>query len=85
MKPLAAIVLVMTTVGLAAPATATPTNVTGNFNVNRNVGGPVLSPCQLNPRSRACSIGNQPSAAAQPQTRQPVTSHPASQRRPTRR
>ena len=70
MKTLAAAALVVTTMGFAAPVTANPIAVTGNFNINGVNFGPVLSACQLLLRhSRACAAGNHPSTQ-QPQTRQ---------------
>ena len=75
MKTLAAAALVVTTMGFAAPVTANPIAVTGNFNINGlDFGGPVLSMCQLHPQTKACA--NPPKSQAHPTTR-PQTQNPA--------
>ena len=67
-KNLVAAALVVTAMGFAAPVTANPIAVTGNFNIGGvDFGGPVLSMCQLHPKTKACA--NYPKPQERPQTR----------------
>ncbi|HLQ90085.1 MAG TPA: hypothetical protein VK148_08630 [Xanthobacteraceae bacterium] len=84
MKTLAAAALVVTTMGFAAPVTANPIAVTGNFNINGlDFGGPVLSMCQLYPQTKACAAHPQSQAhpTTRPQTQNQGAPHSASQHR----